>query len=161
TPNNLEQQKYYFAAYAQDTWKATPRLTVNLGLRYEPFLPPQEVNGAIYNFSYADFVAGKKTRGYKNAPARLTFPPHPRFPDQSGMNRQWSLFAPRVGLAWDPTGSGRTSIRAAYGLAYDFANGVLFVNTADSPPFGDTQIFAGQFSNPYATNPGGDIFPYA
>ncbi len=160
TPNNLLQQKYYFGTYAQDTWKATPRLTVNLGLRYEPFLPPQETDGAIYNFSYANFVAGKKTTVYKNAPAGFTFPGDPGFPSKAGMNKQWGLFAPRVGLAWDPTGNGRMSIRAAYGLGYDFANGALFVNMADAPPFGDTQIFAGQFSNPYATNPGGDIFPY-
>jgi hypothetical protein len=161
TPNNLEQKKWYFATYVQDTWKATPRLTVNLGLRWEPFLPHIMTNNAIYSFNFNDFVAGKKTTVYNNAPPGLTFPGDPGFPDQSGLNKQWGLFAPRVGLAWDPTGSGKTSIRASYGLAYDYVNGQMFVNTADAPPFGDTQIFPGQFSDPYATNPGGDIFPYS
>jgi hypothetical protein len=77
------------------------------------------------------------------------------------MFKQWALLAPRVGAAWDPTGSGRMSVRASYGLSYDYANGQLFVNTADSPPFGNTEIFpASSFSNPFLSNPGGDIFPY-
>ena len=160
-PNPLEEKKGYFAAFLRDSWKVSNRLTVNVGLRYEPFLPPDLTNGAVYNFSLPDFIAGKKTAIFKNSPAGLTFPGDAGFPGQSGMNKQWNLFAPRIGVAFDPTGSGKTSLRASYGLSYDYANGQLFVNTADSPPFGNTEIFpAASFSNPYASNPGGDIFPY-
>jgi hypothetical protein len=54
----------------------------------------------------------------------------------------------------------------SYGISYDYANGQLFVNTADAPPFGDTEIFNANtsivhpFTNVYASNPGGNIFPY-
>ena len=161
TPNTLLQYKWFVNSYVQDTWKATPKLTVNLGLRWEPFLPPGSMNNAVYNFNYANFLAGVKSKVYVNAPPGLTFPGDPGFNGNSGMQSQWHLFAPRVGLAYDPTGSGKMSIRASYGIAYDYVNGQLFVNTADAPPFGDTQIFAGQFSNPYANQPpGSNIFPY-
>jgi hypothetical protein len=160
-PNPLEQKKWYFGSYVRDSWKVNSRLTVNLGLRYEPFLPPAMTNNAVYNFSISDFIAGRKTTVFKNSPAGFKFPGDPGFDGQSGMHKQWALFAPRVGVAWDPTGEGKLSLRASYGLSYDFANGQLFVNTADSPPFGNTEIFqASSFTNPYASNPGGDIFPY-
>ena len=165
-PNDLIQGKYFVAAYAADTWKVSPRFTVNLGLRWEPFIPPQMKNGAIYNFSPARFYADQLTTVYKNAPPGLTFPGDPGFQGQSGMNTHWKLFAPRVGLAFDPKGDGKMVIRASYGISYDYANGQLFVNTADASPFGGTVIFPANTSivhpwtNAYASNPGGNIFPY-
>jgi hypothetical protein len=165
-PNDLIQGKYFAAGYASDTWKVTPRLTVNLGLRWEPFLPPEMKNGAIYNFSLARFYADEKTTVYNNAPPGLTFPGDPGFQGQSGMNSHFNLWAPRIGLAYDPAGDGKMVIRASYGISYDYANGQLFVNTADAPPFGGTESFAAStkvadpFTNVYASNPGGNIFPY-
>ncbi|HEY3839794.1 MAG TPA: carboxypeptidase regulatory-like domain-containing protein [Bryobacteraceae bacterium] len=160
-PLSMGQEKWYFGSYVRDTWKLSPRLTLNAGLRYEPFLPMSMVEGAVYDFNLTDMIAGKKTTMYRNAPPGLTFPGDPDFPGHSGMNRQWNLFAPRVGVAWDPTGQGRLSIRAAYGLAYEFNNGQLFVNSANSPPFGGTVAFsASSFSDPFAGNPGANIFPY-
>ena len=160
-PLSMGQEKWYCGSYVRDTWKISPRLTVNVGLRYEPFLPMAMIEGAVYDFNLADMIAGKKTTIYRNAPPGITFPGDPGFPDHSGMNRQWNLFAPRVGVAWDPTGQGRISIRASYGLAYEFNNGQLFVNSANSPPFGGTVTFpASSFSDPFASDPGGNIFPY-
>ena len=51
-------------------------------------------------------------------------------------------------------------IRAGWGISYDYVAGELMVNSADAPPYGGTEIWAGQFSNPFATNPGGNIYPY-
>jgi hypothetical protein len=82
------------------------------------------------------------------------------------MNTHWNLWAPRVGVAYDPKGDGKMVIRASYGISYDYANGQLFVNTADASPFGGTIIFAANASikdpwtNLYASNPGANIFPY-
>jgi hypothetical protein len=134
---------------------------VNAGLRYEPFLPPAQNDGAIYDFNLDDMIAGRKTTIYRNAPPGISFPGDPGFPGLSGMNRKWNLFAPRAGVAWDPTGHGRLSIRASYALAYDFNNAQVFVNSANSPPFGGTVAFpASSFSEPFASNPGANIFPY-
>jgi hypothetical protein len=167
TPNDLNQGKYFVASYVADTWKVTPKLTVNVGLRWEPFLAPAMTNGAIYNFNEANFFAGVKSTVYNNAPAGFTYPGDPGFDGQSGMNNHYNLWAPRLGLAYDPRGDGKMVLRASYGISYDYANGQLFVNTADAPPFGGTEIFAANASiknpwtNAYASNPGGNIFPYA
>jgi Carboxypeptidase regulatory-like domain len=165
TPNDLIQGKYFAAGYAADTWKVTPKLTVNIGLRWEPFLPPQMKNGAIYNFNVANFYAGVKTKMYNNSPAGFTFPGDAGFQGQSGMNSHMNLWAPRIGLAYDPMGDGKMVIRASYGIAYDYANGQLFVNTADASPFGGTIIFGAAnvpqpWTHVYAGNPGFNIFPY-
>lgn len=166
TPNDLIQGKYFAAGYAADTWKVNSKLTINLGLRWEPFLPPAMQNGAIYNFNEQNFYAGVKTTIYNNAPPGFTFPGDPGFQGKSGMNSYWNLWAPRVGLAYDPFGDGKTVIRASYGISYDYANGQLFVNTADASPFGGTVTFPANtsilhpFTNMYASNPGGNIFPY-
>jgi hypothetical protein len=160
-PNALPINKSFFGSYARDTWKINPRLTANFGVRWDPFFPPQILTGEMYNFSYANFVAGVKSQQYVNAPAGFTYPGDPGFPNgKAGVNKQWNLFAPRIGLAWDPKGDGKTTIRAGYGTAYDFVSGNLFVNPANAPPFGDTVMTAGApFDNPFAPNPGGNIFP--
>jgi hypothetical protein len=156
-------RKNSIGLYAKDTWKLTPRLTVNLGLRWEPFIPQQAVSGNIYNFSLSAFEQGIKTTQYVNAPPGLTYPGDPGFQGYAGMHHQWNLWEPRVGLAWDPFGDGRTSIRASYGLSSDFVNTQFFNGTSAAPPFGNSIKITGpiNFSNPWATYPGGNIFPYA
>ena len=161
-PNPLPQEKWSLAAYVQDTWKVTPRLTVNVGLRWEPSLPPGALNRSAYNFSFANMLAGVRSKVFVNGPAGLSFPGDAGFEGLAGVKRQWNLFAPRVAVGFDPTGTGKMTIRASYGISYDFVNGSMYVNSADSPPFGNTTIFGGnQFSNPYLANPGGNIFPYS
>jgi hypothetical protein len=159
-PNDLLQEKWFMNLFVQDTWKVTPHLTVNVGLRYEPFFPPSEINGSVYNFSLAGLIAGTKSTQFANAPPGLSYPGDPGFIGKTGEQKQWDLFAPRVALAWDPKGDGKTVIRAGWGISYDYVAGELMVNSADAPPYGGTEIWAGQFSNPFATNPGGNIYPY-
>ena len=159
-PNDLTQEKWFMNFYVQDTWKVTSHFTVNYGLRWEPFFPPSEINGSVYNFSLPNLIAGVKSTQFVNAPPGLSYPGDPGFNGKTGENKQWNLFAPRVAVAWDPTGQGKMVIRAGFGISYDYVAGELMVNSADAPPYGGTEIWAGQFSNPYATNPGGNIYPY-
>jgi len=160
-PNTLIAQDWYFGAYVQDTWKMSQRLTLNYGVRWEPWFPQQLTNNAIYNFDFGKFAAGQKSTVFKNAPAGFTFPGDSGFEGQGGMNKRWSNFGPRVGLAWDPMGDGRLSIRASYGLSYDFVNGQFFINTANAPPWGSETRLTGNvpFDNPFASNPSANIFP--
>jgi len=133
-PNTLDLQKWFVNAYVQDTWKATSHLTVNAGVRWEPFLPTSEVRGYIYNFSLANLINNVKTTQFVNAPPGLTFPGDPGFQGKQGMNSYWHLFAPRVALAWDPKGDGKTVVRASFGIGYEFVSGEMLVNSADAPP---------------------------
>ena len=161
-PNPLLQQKYFINGYVQDTWKATSRLTVNIGLRWEPSLPPGMLNKGAYNFSLQKMFAGVTSKTFVNGPPGLSFPGDPGFQGLAGVQSQWALFAPRIALGYDPTGTGKMTIRASYGISYDYVNGSMYVNSADSPPIGNTTVFGGnQFSNPYLANPGGNLFPFS
>ena len=163
-PNTLDMEGKSLGLYAQDTWRVTPRVTFNYGLRWEPFFPQQLVNGAVYQFDQARFNAGTKSTVFPNGPAGLYFPGDPGFPSQAGMLTDWNNFGPRVGLAWDPTGSGRTSLRAAYGRAYEFVNAQFHLNTSVAPPWGSEVRLTnppGGLDNPFLGSPGGvtNIFP--
>jgi hypothetical protein len=108
-----------FATYGQDEWRITPRLTVNYGLRWEVSTPFTDIRNRLNSWS-----PGQQSKVYPSAPAGLLFPGDPGIPDGIAPV-YWKALMPRVGLAWDPTGSGKTSIRAAYGIFYDtFTNGV-------------------------------------
>jgi hypothetical protein len=161
TPNTVFTYKWGHSLYAQDTWKVTRRLTLNYGLRWEPFLPQGLNNGAVYNFSLDDFRAGVRSTVYRNAPPGLKWPGDPGFIGKTGVNNRWNQFAPRVGLAWDPRGDGKTSIRVSGGIAYDFPNIQIMSTPATAPPFASTIVTVGPvpFDNPYVNTPGGNPFP--
>src|SRR5271168_3150560 len=102
-----------FDAYAQDDYRITSNLTLNLGLRYELPLPATE-NKNRMNL----FVPGAQSQVTPTAPTGLLYPGDPGVP--AGLiPAQKTAFAPRVGLALDPTGSARWLISAAYGIFYE------------------------------------------
>jgi outer membrane receptor protein involved in Fe transport len=92
-----------YGFYAQDDWRVTPRLTLNLGLRYEPRTSPNETSNNQYSLRNPSTDA-TTTRG------------------QILRNPSLYNFSPRLGFAWDVTGKGKTAIRGAFGVYYDLAN---------------------------------------
>jgi hypothetical protein len=161
-PNTLDMEAKSLGLYAQDTWRVGPRVTLNYGLRWEPFFPQQLVNGAVYQFDMERFRAGTRSTVFPNGPAGLHFPGDPDFPSQAGMKTDWNNFGPRVGLAWDPTGSGRTSLRVGYGRAYEFVNAQFHLNTSVAPPWGSEIRLSnppGGLDNPFLGSGQTNIFP--
>jgi hypothetical protein len=151
----------YIGLYAQDDIQVAKGLSVHVGLRWEPFLPEHERVGRGNHFSMDAFVAGQKTNEYTNAPAGLLFASDPGIPIAYA-NSRYLDFAPRIGLAWDPTGSGRQSIRASYGIFYDTPESYLTAPFSQSAPWGSQiNITApvGGFVNPFLNYPGGNPFP--
>jgi len=161
SPNTTFTYKWYHSLYFQDTWKASRRLTVNYGIRWEPFLPQGINNGAVFNFSLDRLRAGVHSTVFKNAPAGLLYAGDPGFEGKTGVNNRWDQFGPRVGLAYDPRGDGKTSIRASAGIAYDYPNIQIMSTPTTAPPFGSTITPNGplNFADPYSTVPGGNPFP--
>ena len=86
-----------FGAYLQDDWHWQPNLTINLGLRYEIATVPTEVQGKL-----------SVLRNITDA--------SPHLGDPLFSNPTLRNFEPRVGLSWDPFGSGKTAIRAGFGM---------------------------------------------
>lgn len=151
----------YFALYAQDSWKASRRVSVNYGLRWEPYTPEHNSNGHVENFSMANFNAGIKSTVFTNAPAGMTFQGDPGYPGNHYTYGNYGLLEPRIGIIVDPTGDGKMSLRAGYGIFFDSPQ--MFFNTrySNSPPYGTTISLSGPlpFANPWATYAGGNPFP--
>jgi len=132
-----------FDAFAQDTFKILPNLTLNYGLRYQFNGVPYEVNNLLSTlfanpsgpapFTFA--IAGQKEQG---------LPPL--------YNNDWHDFEPRVGIAWDPFKNGKTSIRAGYGIFHDRLFGQLLGLTRGNPPFQQI-FFQPYFGQPPCTPP--------
>ena len=171
TPFRQDIKQPYFALYAQDTWRVSPNITFNYGLRWEPWFPQDSVDKAVYTFDVDRMRNDIRSTVYPQAPAGLYYPGDPGFPGNSGMNIVWSNLAPRVGISWDPKGDGRTSVRAGYGLTGDFVTGQFFFDSRSAPPFGLEQRLTGTRlddpwgavgrTNPYPVPLGGDDYPYS
>jgi len=162
-PNTLDMTQKYLGLYAQDTWRVGSKITLNYGLRYEPFFPQQLVNGSVYQFDKGRFDQNIHSVVFPKAPAGLYFPGDAGFPSQAGMNTQWGNLGPRVGIAWDPAGDGKTSVRASYGRSFEFVNAQFHLNTSVAPPWGsEVRINSplGGLDNPFINTQGQtNIFP--
>ena len=160
-PGILPMDQTYIGLYAQDAWRVTDRVTVNGGLRWEPYFGMNVQNGSISNFSLENFRNGVKSTVFTNAPAGLLYPGDAGFPDsKSGINTQWWNLSPRLGLAWDVHGDGRLAFRSSYGLAYDFPTGQYHYINASAAPFANRLRVEGvSFDDPYRNTVGGNPFP--
>lgn len=104
--------------FVQDEWRATRRLTFNLGLRYEISTPFTEIRNRLNAFA-----PGRQSSVFPAAPAGLLFPGDEGVADAIAPVYRKG-FMPRVGVAWDPSGQGSTVLRAAYAIFFDgFTNG--------------------------------------
>src|SRR5262249_53791092 len=103
--------------YGQETWKIRPNLTLDYGLRWEVKLPPRARGGEVVVRPDRRVGVGEQQRNdIKWVPGEL-------------FDNDYNNFAPTIGLAWDPFGSGKTSVRANYRLAYDRMNTFILSST--------------------------------
>ncbi|HVN21331.1 MAG TPA: TonB-dependent receptor [Dongiaceae bacterium] len=126
-PSNEHQRQY--AVFAQDEWKATPRLTVTYGLRYEYTSPETDTRG----FSFS-IVPGRQSVRFPGAPLGFLVPGDPGAP-RGWYYPDYTNLSPRIGIAWDPFGDGKTSIRGGGGLFFDTLNGWMSDWSTDEAPW--------------------------
>lgn len=140
--------------YFQDDYRVNRRLTLNMGLRWEPFLPWHEVKNRVEQFRIANAVPGGPTSPkYTNAPPGLFFLGDPGVPD-GGVGSNLRNLSPRLGFAYDVSGDGHTSLRGGAGVFYDTrVTGIINNRVVDLTPFspqvGPLSSGLGPFSDPY------------
>ncbi len=117
------------AAYAQDTWKIRPRLTLSLGLRWEYFGVQHDKN--VNND--ANFVLGPGSNYFQQVQNGYVVNGN-QLPGGRLWEPESHNFAPRVGFAYDLFGDGKTSIRGGYGIAYERNFGNVTYNVIQNPP---------------------------
>jgi Carboxypeptidase regulatory-like domain/TonB-dependent Receptor Plug Domain/TonB dependent receptor len=126
-PSNIRSKSTYL--FAQDEWHLRKNLVLTIGLRYEYNTPKLDTQGRSFSV-----IPGLQSKRFVNAPPGLVFPGDPgaplgaNFPDKKN-------FAPRFGFAWDPGGSGKTSVRGGVGIFYDILKGEDNLQFNGQPPF--------------------------
>jgi len=170
-----------FAVFAQDSWKARHNLTLNYGLRWELFTPLTDVKGHVQTFR-----PGQTSTVYpcQLSEASVTFfqdygvsdpdcdktgvvPNGLVVPGDRGVPpgltaTYYKTFAPRLGIAYSPGSSGKTSVRAGWGMFYNPIEQLVLAEFSGEPPFGGSNIvnyslfntpFQDQLGNPAKPNP--------
>ncbi|MFN0105900.1 MAG: carboxypeptidase regulatory-like domain-containing protein [Bryobacteraceae bacterium] len=139
--------------FVQDDIRLTQKLTVNVGLRWDPRYDINEVYRKRMTF-----IPGRQSETYPNAPLGLLFQRDRGF-ENGIIPTQWNLFAPRFGIAYQLRP--RTVIRSAYGIFYDTYMSIFNNRTAAGQPFVAQSVVNGpvQVSNPYGSRPTLDPSP--
>lgn len=136
-----------FAAYFQDDWKASKRLTLNMGLRWEYFGPPHNFKAGLDSNVYFGPAGAPTTNGnpffptssFAGAVQGATFIQK----NSNIWNKDTNNFGPRFGLAYDLTGSGKAVIRAGYSIGFDRLYNNVYENIRfNAPHFADNNIGA-------------------
>jgi len=163
--------------FAQDSWKVRPNLTVNYGLRWEFNQPMYDAGLRYQTFrpGQADTVfpcqlsaASLLKLGYSNpncgdptSDSASVFPLGLVIPGDKGVPKgltasYYKAFAPRFGIAWDPKGDGKTTIRTGFGLFYNPIEQLVLEQFQGEPPFGGSSLISeGLFTAPFVSQAGG------
>ena len=158
--DNSVTTEYQF--FAQDDFKVTPRLTLNLGLRYELDTPPiqlQNQTATIRPFVGCTIATCQQSKIFPTAPPGLVYPGDKGVP-RGLVPADKTNFQPRIGFAFDPTGHGSTSIRGAYGIFVDYTGAIVSATVNQTLPYVVPLSLPNppSFSNPYEGTT--DPFPY-
>ncbi len=129
-PNFSRSNRYHeFAFYGQDSWRVRPRLTLNLGLRWEYF-GIQHNKDSRLDSNYYDAEAGNIFQSIRGGDVAIV----PNSPIKGLWEKDWNNFAPRVGFAYDLFGNGKTSLRGGFGIGYERNFGNVTFNVIQNPP---------------------------
>jgi outer membrane receptor protein involved in Fe transport len=151
--NSLHNRANDFSAFFQDDWKVTPRLTLNLGLRYDYFGPTTETQGHFVGFDPSkaattpleipgltpgcpatpSLCGSIVTGGFVQA-GNGNLPGYPKVSDGL-VNPNYKNFGPRIGFAYQATDSGKVVLRGGYGIFFDRPNMRLFNSQLFNMPY--------------------------
>lgn len=119
----------YFGLFAQDDFRVTSRLTLNLGIRWDVQTSPTDAHNL-----QSTFIPGVQSTVQPGAPAGQLFIGDPGV-GPGIVPTRYHHVQPRIGLAWDPTGSGKTAVRAGFGVFYGLVGSNDWNQTSNFEPF--------------------------
>lgn len=151
--------------FGQDSWKIKPNLTLNYGLRWELNTPIADIGKHVQTFRPGQVSKVYPCENTANTdcssmtPVGLVVPGDPGIP--TGLTQTYfKAFAPRIGLAWSPGTSGKTSIRTGWGLFYNPIEQLVLEQFSAEPPFGGSTFpFNTLFNEPFLDQSGGFSYP--
>ncbi|HZT28754.1 MAG TPA: TonB-dependent receptor [Bryobacteraceae bacterium] len=163
SPNFSRSNRYNeFAFYVQDAWKITPRLTLNMGLRWEYFGVQHNKNASLdanYYTPQVDLANTNLAQYIRTGQIQSA----PQSPVGGLWEPDYRNFGPRLGLAWDVFGDGKTSLRGGWGIGYERNFGNVTFNVIQNPPGYAVLNVAGSISpdnlGPLAGNSGSKALP--
>jgi Carboxypeptidase regulatory-like domain/TonB dependent receptor-like, beta-barrel len=120
--------------YIQDTWQATPKLVLTAGVRWQPEYMPADYFHRGSTFDETSMIAHTHSSVYPNSPAGVFYHGDKGVPTAFTENSPWQ-FSPRVGVTWNPDGSGKTVLRLGGALIYDEPNFFTAQRNQQNPPF--------------------------
>lgn len=134
--------------FVQDNYRVRRDLVLNLGLRWDPFIPYSDTLGRT-----ECFVPGAQSQKFSNSPTGYLYAGDPGCPS-GGFKSSWLLLAPRFGFAYNVGGKSKTTIRGGWGIFYQPPFVEAFNNMVDSAPWSPQyQIIGTSFMNPYGSTP--------
>lgn len=149
-----EERANRTALFVDDTIRIHQRVTLDVGLRWEPFFPYTDNLNQM-----AVWRPGAQSTLYPNAPSGVLFAGDPGVPDRL-VPIKWLNFAPRIGLAWDLFGNGKTAFRSGYGIFYDSPDLICHVNQPTQAPFTPKVDTFGNAVNSLADPYAGTVDPF-
>lgn len=150
--------------FAQDSWKIKPNLTVNYGLRWELNTPIADVSKHVQTFRPGQ-VSTVYPCGGPNTDCSSETPVGLVVPGDAGISNAmtqtyYKAFAPRIGISWSPGASGKTSIKAGWGLFYNPIEQLVLEQFSAEPPFGGSTFPVNTFLNtPFLDQSGTFSYP--
>lgn len=118
-----------FGTYLEDSWKATNRLTLNLGIRWDYF-GVQHNKDPNLDSNYYDAQGGNIFTNIRNGSVATV----PNSPIHGLWKKDWNNFGPRIGVAYDLFGNGKTALRGGWGISYERNFGNVTFNVIQNPP---------------------------
>jgi hypothetical protein len=151
--------------FAQDSWKIKPNLTLNYGLRWELNTPIADISKHVQTFRPGQVSTIYPCMDTANTDCTSMTPVGLVVPGDAGVSNAltqtyYKAFAPRIGISWSPGTSGKTSIKAGWGLFYNPIEQLVLEQFSAEPPFGGSTFpFNTFFNTPFLDQSGGFSYP--
>ncbi len=162
--SRLDFRAHDYIGFVQDDYRIRPRLTLNLGLRYDNLGNPWEIKDEITNFDPTLLSDNAKLVGGPGLQAGFVTAGQNGVSRTTMLNKNWGSYSPRVSFAYDVFGNGKLAVRGGYGIYYQADGYALQFANSGNPPYqisysNSSATGSNKLANPFPVEPTPDQFP--